>query len=241
VAVDVRAAFVRRTDYEAVPGQIVERDGEAFSLRHQLVETPVGVRAILRLEIGLRFLERGAATVRNPELLEASPRNDRAGEGCSGVIDLLVLAYVAFSAWRGRARGMTKELPGAVGICVFAVTGWGLFMIMFRGLEQASAVAGVSAGIFSFFVLLTGSVYLWRRFRKHVRRFAETWRDEQLQRRGGMVAGGLRAFVLSAMVLLILAHWPLQGMTRWIVQHSSLGRALIRHVLPVYDKTHGVL
>ncbi len=112
---------------------------------------------------------------------------------------------------------------------------------MFRGLKQASAATGVSAGIFSFFVLLTGSVYLWRRFRKRVRWFAEQWRDERLQRRGGMAAGGVRALVLSATVLLILAHWPLHGMTRWIVETSSLGGALIRYVLPVYDKTHGAL
>ena len=52
------------------------------------------------------------------------------------MIDLLVLAYVAFSAWRGRKRGMSKELPGAVSICVFAITGWGLFTIMFLGLDQ---------------------------------------------------------------------------------------------------------
>ena len=157
------------------------------------------------------------------------------------MIDLLVLAFVAFSAWRGRKRGLIKEMPGAVGITVFAVTGWGIFKIMFQGLSHASEWAGYSIGVFSFFLLLAGSVFLWRRMRGHLRGAAARWPGERQQRIGGVVTGGLRAFVFASTVLLILAHWPLHKLTRWMVEGSFLGRRLVRCVLPVYERTHGAL
>src|SRR5262245_49449488 len=55
VSVDVRAALVRRADDEPIPREVVERNGEALAFRHRLVEAPVGVGAVLRLEIGFRF------------------------------------------------------------------------------------------------------------------------------------------------------------------------------------------
>jgi len=70
MAVDVRAALVRRADDESVSREVVERNRKAFALGHRFVETPVRVRAVLRPEIGLRLLERGAATVGDAEFLE---------------------------------------------------------------------------------------------------------------------------------------------------------------------------
>src|SRR6185503_1534329 len=43
---------------------------ETLPFRHGLVEAPVRIRSILRLEIGLRLVERGAARTADAELLE---------------------------------------------------------------------------------------------------------------------------------------------------------------------------
>jgi uncharacterized membrane protein required for colicin V production len=157
------------------------------------------------------------------------------------IVDLLVLVYVTFTAWRGRKHGLAKELPGAFSITVFAVTGWGLFKIMFRGLSEAGTLTSHSAPLLTFTGLVAGSVYLWRKVNARVRWIAEKWPNEHTQRLGGGIAGGVRAFVLCATLLLILAHWPLHKMTCWIAESSMLGRALIKFVLPVYEKTHGAL
>jgi uncharacterized membrane protein required for colicin V production len=157
------------------------------------------------------------------------------------IIDLLIAVYMAISVWRGRRRGLVKELPAAFSITVFALTGWGLFKIMWRGLSQAGTLTARSAPLLTFFGLVAGSIWLWRKMRDRVRWVAQKWPEQRQQRLGGGVAGGVRAFVLSATLLLILAHWPLHGMTRWITQSSILGRVLIRALLPVYDKTHGAL
>ncbi len=151
------------------------------------------------------------------------------------------MAYVAFAAWRGRKHGLVKELPGTVSIVVFFFCGWGLLKIMYRGLSQASAALGQSVGVFTFIGLLVGSVALWRKFRSRIRWLAEKWPDERPQRIGGAAAGGTRAFVVAATLLLVLAHWPLHGLTRWIAESSFIGRGLIRLALPVYEKTRGAL
>ncbi len=157
------------------------------------------------------------------------------------IIDWLIAAYVALAVWRGRRRGLAEELPGAFSITVFALTGWGLFKIMWRGLSQAGTLTARSAPLLTFFGLVAGSVFLWRKLRERVRWVAEKWPEQRHQRLGGGIAGGARAFMLSATLLLILAHWPLHGLTRWIAESSFLGRGLIRVVLPVYEKTHGAL
>lgn len=157
------------------------------------------------------------------------------------MVDLLIAGYVVISAWRGQRRGLVRELPGAFSITVFALTGWGLFKIMWRGLSQAGTLTARSAPLLTFFGLAAGSVFLWRKMRDRLRWVAQQWPEPRQQRLGGAAAGGVRAFVLSATLLLILAHWPLHGMTRWIPERSWLGRALIRVVLPVYEKAHGAL
>ena len=157
------------------------------------------------------------------------------------MIDLLIVLYVAFSAWRGRKHGLIKELPGAISIVVFFFCGCGLFNIMYRGLSQASVALGQSVGVFTFVGLLVGSVALWRKFHTRVRWLAEKWPEERPQRIGGATAGGIRAFVVVATLLLVLAHWPLHGLTRQIAESSFIGRGLIRLALPVYEKTHGAL
>ena len=157
------------------------------------------------------------------------------------IVDLFVLLHVAFAVWRGRKRGLTLEFPSAVSIGTFFVTGCGLFKWMYRGLSQASTWTGQSLGIFTFVGLLYAAFVLWRKCKAQLTRFAAKHVTEERQRLAGAIAGGVRAFFVASTLLLILAHWPLHGMTRWIAESSLLGRLLIRFILPVYGQTHGAL
>lgn len=157
------------------------------------------------------------------------------------MVDLLVLIWTGFAVWRGRRRGLTGEFPSAASATIFFVTGCGLFKWMYRGLSQASAVTHQSLGIFTFVGLLVAAVILWRKTQAHLTKLAGRYVTEQRQRLAGGIAGGVRAFVVCSTLLLILAHWPLHAMTRWIVEGSFVGRGLIAFVLPIYGKTHGAL
>jgi uncharacterized membrane protein required for colicin V production len=156
-------------------------------------------------------------------------------------VDLLAVVHVAFATWRGRKRGFLVELPSAVSITLFSVTGLGLFKWMYRGLSQVSGRVGQSVGLLTFAGLVVAAYVLAGRIRAYLGTFAEKLVSEPRHRLAGGITGGVRAFVLFCTLLLVLAHWPLHAMTRWIVEGSFLGRSLIRWVLPVYGKTHGAL
>jgi uncharacterized membrane protein required for colicin V production len=157
------------------------------------------------------------------------------------MVDLLVLLWIAFAVWRGRRRGLTGEFPTAASATVFFVTGCGLFKWMYRGLSEVSTATHQSLGIFTFVGLLVAAFILWRKTQAHLTKLAGKYVTEKRQRLAGGIAGGVRALVVCSTLLLILAHWPLHGTTRWIAESSLLGRLLIRFILPVYAATHGAL
>ena len=157
-----------------------------------------------------------------------------------GVLDYVALGYVGFGILRGLKRGLFKELPAAVGIVVFFVTGCGLYRWTGGALAQTNRWLGQSLGVVSFFGLATAVIVLVRQLRAWIAAWAER-RFAPHVHWGGAVVGGLRTFVFACVVLLVLIHWPLRGITRPVAQSSWLGRALTRFVLPVYDKTHGAL
>ena len=157
------------------------------------------------------------------------------------MIDLLVLAYIAFAAWRGRKRGLVVELPMAASSAIFFVTGCGLFNWMYRGLSKASALTGQSLGVFTFVGLIVASYILWRTLTARLGKAAGKYVTEHRHRLAGGSAGGVRALVLASTLLLILVHWPLHAFTRGLAEGSLFGRVLVRWVLPVYGKTHGAL
>jgi uncharacterized membrane protein required for colicin V production len=157
------------------------------------------------------------------------------------IVDLFVLAHLAFAAWRGRRRGFVIEFPSAASIGIFFVTGCGLFKWLYRILSEVNTKASQSLGVFTFIGLILAAFTLWKKSKAHLAQLAGRCISEDRQRTAGAIAGGVRAFLVVSTLLLILAHWPLHGMTRWITESSLLGRLLIRYILPVYSHTHGAL
>ena len=151
------------------------------------------------------------------------------------LLDLLAVAFIAYCVWRGRKRGIIAEAPGTVSLAVFFFSGWGLLKVLYKGLAYSSAKIGLSVGVFTFLALVVATIFLWRKIRARIRWRAERWCPEAKRSLAGAIAGGVKAFLLSALVLLTLAHGPLRG----FAAGSLLGRGLIYFVAPVYDKTHG--
>jgi uncharacterized membrane protein required for colicin V production len=158
-----------------------------------------------------------------------------------GFLDFLTLGYIVFGIFMGRKRGLFRELPDALSVLIFFITGCGLYRWTGRALSEMNQLAGQSLGVGSFLGLVTGVFALVKHFRHQVSGWAERRFDERTQKLGGGIAGGVRTFTLVAVVLLVFAHWPLHGLTRPLVKSSLLGRALIKFVLPVYGTTHGAL
>ncbi len=159
-----------------------------------------------------------------------------------GVVDGLALAYVLYGVARGRRRGLFQELPGAISVTVFLITGCGLYRWGARALLGINHVLGQILGVAGFAGLVGGGAVLIRELRVWIGRWAhDRYGSEERQQTGGAIAGGVRCFAWVVVALLVFAQWPLHGITRPITESSVLGRGLTRFVLPVYEKTHGAL
>jgi uncharacterized membrane protein required for colicin V production len=156
-------------------------------------------------------------------------------------VDLLALAYIVFSVFRGRQRGFLIELPATISIVVFALTGTGLYRWGGRVVAEANMLTRQASGVLGFFGLVAAALVLVQQLKTRLQQWAEKRFIAEHQQLGGAMAGGVRSLVVAAVLLLILAHWPLKGLTRPLAESSFFGRALIKLVLPVYDKTHSGL
>ena len=153
-----------------------------------------------------------------------------------GFLDWVLIVYVGWGIRRGYRQGLPEELPKLVGILVFLVTGWGLFRWMNHALAEANQILSKLTGGVSFLGLLAGAFLLARHFRGRLRQAATERFGEQ--KKAAAVVGGMRAFFVASVLILVLAHWPLRFLTRPLAEASLLGRGLTRYVLPVYEKTH---
>jgi uncharacterized membrane protein required for colicin V production len=155
-----------------------------------------------------------------------------------GVLDFVTIAYVGYAARKGWKRGLSAELPGAISIGIFFVTGCGLYRWIGRTLADASRLTGQTLGALSFLGLVVSTVVMVKFLRQRVREWVERRYDVQQRALGGLIVGALRALLLVCVALLVLAHWPLHSLTRPFVESSLLGRSLTKWGLPVYEKTH---
>jgi uncharacterized membrane protein required for colicin V production len=158
-----------------------------------------------------------------------------------GILDFVALAYIGYAALKGRKRGLSTELPGAISIAIFLATGCGLYRWTGRAFVEFNHLTGQTLNALGFAGLVAATVASVRYLRQRARDWVERRYDISQRKLGGMMVGAGRAFLLVCVALLVLAHWPLHSLTRPFTESSALGRCLTKWVLPVYEKTHGTL
>lgn len=154
------------------------------------------------------------------------------------VVDLMVLALLAWGVRQGWRRGVRPTVPGAVSVMVFFFSGVGLFSVIRRGLGEVSAWAGQSLGVFTFVGLLVATYLVWRRFHERLAELAEGVVVQRWQRPVGAVAGGLRMFFWAAIVVIVMAHGPVRFLTRGVVTGTWFGEGVLKVFAPVYQRAH---
>jgi len=152
--------------------------------------------------------------------------------------DLVTAGYLTWGVRKGQRRGLSVELPRLVSVALAFVTGAGLFRWSAHVLGEMNKLGGQMVGALGWSACLAASFYAVRWFRARVgERIAKRYPTEMLQKRGGMIAGFLRTFFISSMVILILLHTPLA----FLVGNSVMGRHVVEIVQPVYhigDRPH---
>jgi hypothetical protein len=151
------------------------------------------------------------------------------------LIDLAVIAYVAYSVVRGRQRTLTIELPKLISILLAVVAGGGLFRWTERLLEKATTTAGLSSGPLTMVGILISSFFLVRHFRARIRQWAtDHFPAADEQRRWGMVAGGLRATCLCALLIILAGLIPIGEFRKPFQRGSLFGYGVSKLVRPLY-------
>ena len=148
-----------------------------------------------------------------------------------GLADSAATVYAAWGVLKGRRRGLSAELPRLAGVTLTLVTGAGLVHWSARVLGEMNKLAGQVVGILGLGGGVLGGFYFVRQFRARMGQWiAKQYPEETLQKRGGMVAGFLRTFFISSMIVLFLLH---TGMA-FLVRDSLMGRSLMKIVQPFY-------
>jgi hypothetical protein len=155
-----------------------------------------------------------------------------------GLADLATAGYLTWGVRKGQRRGLSVELPRLVSVALAFVTGAGLFRWSAHVLGEMNKMGGQVVGAVGWSACLAGSFYAVRWFRARAgERIASRYPTDTLQKRGGMIAGFLRTFCISCMIILILLHTPLA----FLVGYSVMGRNVVKIVQPVYhiaDRPH---
>jgi uncharacterized membrane protein required for colicin V production len=151
------------------------------------------------------------------------------------LLDFLCLAYIGISLYRGRRAGLAAELPGLVSITAALVAGGGLFHWSERLVTTTATLTGQPRGLGSFLGILVATIIVWRAGRARIRQWAANrFPDAATQRRGGMVAGGLRAAGVCALLFLLASTLPVGEFRKPFTRGSLFGSFVMKVIRPAY-------
>lgn len=118
-------------------------------------------------------------------------------------LDGIAAAYVAFGAWRGRARGMAEEGYRLFRMAVAFAAGCGLYGVISGLLEKVVSIGGDVSGPVGFVGVVGGSWFLLSRLRNGIKAWLAARFADRAQI-GGMAAGGLRALIVVLSIVGVL-------------------------------------
>jgi hypothetical protein len=151
-------------------------------------------------------------------------------------VDCLAFAFMGYGIWRGWRKGLGYELPGLIGVAVFAVSGFGAIRWTYVGLSTVSSYSpffriGFLAAPFIFF----GAFLLVRHRLKQI----QAWADQRFrgprQKTYGAVAGLLRTAIIAGFLIVYLSLINVGFIHRTFGERCLIGRTLTTWVLPVYQ------
>lgn len=152
-----------------------------------------------------------------------------------GIADVAVVLLVALGIWRGAKRGLAEELPRTVAFALFFFTGTGLLRWSNTLLLEASKIAGIASGLFGLIAIFIAAFFLARLLRRKMRDWAlRKFPEPSAQKTGGIIAGGIRAFLIGCTAILILNVLPFGFLT----SGSVIGWILVKVFLPLYRAAH---
>lgn len=119
------------------------------------------------------------------------------------VLDLISAAYVAYGAWRGRARGLAEEGYRLLRMAIAFAAGCGLYGLVGDLLSRVLSLGGDVSGPVGFVGVMGGSWYILRTLKTKLTAWLSA-RFAAQARVGGMIAGGLRTLIIVLSIVGVL-------------------------------------
>jgi hypothetical protein len=151
------------------------------------------------------------------------------------IIDYLALVFMGYGIWRGWRKGLGYELPGLLGVAVFAITGFGAIRWTYLGLDSVSQFTPFRVGFLSAPLLFAAAFILVRHRFKQFQVWGEKRFQGTRQRAYGAAAGFFRTAIISGFVIVYFGLWNVGFIHRTFAEHSLIGRTLTTWILPVYQ------
>ncbi len=119
------------------------------------------------------------------------------------ILDLIAGAYVAYGAWRGRARGLAEEGYRLFRLAVAFAAGCGLYGLLSDLLTRLLSLGGEVSGPVGFVGVMGGSWYILRTLKTKLTALLAA-RFAAQARIGGLIAGGLRTLIVVLSIVGVL-------------------------------------
>ncbi len=140
-------------------------------------------------------------------------------------LDLLLIAAISLSAWRGYASGFIRELVVLVSVILAIPVAGALYSRMFPKVDPIIDDEDLSA-VVAFLAIMAGVIIGGNVIAHLLRRTAEMLNLGGLDRLAGALFGFLKAALLAQAILILIVRYPSPDL-RDDIQRSRTARALL--------------
>jgi len=152
------------------------------------------------------------------------------------IIDIVVVVLIVLGLIRGLVKGLSGELAGLLSAAAAVAGGWYGYQPLGNFLADKTRLSEPATVAVAFVLALVGAYILMRILRLVLRSVMEFSFKGKIEKIGGMLAGGIRATVIVAALVLLMALWPHEYLHRLFAEESVFGRLIFEKLGPVYEK-----
>ncbi len=151
------------------------------------------------------------------------------------MVDLIILALLAWGTVRGVFRGLSGELAHLLSLAVAVWVGWQGHEPLGQYLEATTRMESVQAHTVALIAVIIGALLLmWALFALLRLIMSFSFRTG-LERIGGALAGFIRYALWCAVALLLIALWAPEAVRVPVAETSYIGSQTLIHILPRYE------
>lgn len=151
------------------------------------------------------------------------------------IVDLIIMALVAWGTVRGVFRGLSGELAHLLSLAVAIWVGWQGHEPLGQYLEATTRMDPLQANTVALVAVIAGALLLmWLLFAVLKLIMSFSFRSG-LERLGGAVAGFTRYALWCALLILLIAIWAPESVRHPVAETSYIGSHALDHLLPRYE------